>query len=101
PRFTHLVFLKEQPAVRVKRMRYRQSRCHEERRPIDRMEPEYLLADDLKVGGPQAIKFGLVGLTVADAAQVPRQRVKPHVKYVLLPSVGRQRDAPFERRAAD
>ncbi len=71
---------------------------HQHRRPIDRVEPEDVLADRVDVRRPHPREpLGSVG--VAGRGDVVRQRVEPDVADVLR--VPRDRHAPVERRPAD
>ena len=80
----------------------RQTRGHEEGRPIDAVEADDLLAYQLQVGGPEArealLVFGGVA-AVAEGGDVVGQRIHPHINHMLF--ITRHRDAPVEAGAAD
>ena len=75
----------------------RQTRRHQERRPVDRMEARNVLADHVNVGGPEIRAPALVGK--AGRGQVIGQRVDPDIHH--MPGVAGDRDTPVERRPAD
>ncbi len=59
-RLRHLDAVLEKPAVREELLRQRQLRRHQKRRPVDRVEPQNLLADQVQVGRPQPSSFTAV-----------------------------------------
>ncbi len=73
------------------------ARGHEHGRPVHRVEPEDVLADEVQ-GRPVRGEPLLVG-PVPGRRDVVRQGVEPHVRDVLR--VPRERDPPVERRPAD
>ena len=77
--------------MREDALRQRQSGGHQERGPVDRVEADDLLADQVQVGGPEVLAF--------DRAHVSGQRVEPDVEDVV--AFDRHRDAPLDGRAAD
>ncbi len=70
---------------------------HQHRRPVHRVEPEDVFADEVIVGGPVAIEPLGIG-AVPDRAAVVEQRVEPHV--TRLRRVPGQRDPPRHRLPA-
>ena len=83
-------------------LRQRQSGGHQKCRPVDAVEAGDLLADEVQVGRPEFLEFGLVcGIiaAVAEGGDVVGQRVEPDVDDVLL--VAGNGDAPGEAGAAD
>ena len=78
--------------------RQRQLGGHQERRPIDRVEANDVLADQMDVGGPV---FGIVAgrVGIADRGHVGGQRVDPDVHHMI----GRagNLDPPVEAGARD
>ena len=69
------------------------------RRPVDAVEADDVLADEVHRRPPLRELRGLVRLPVAGRGDVVRQRVEPDVGDVAL--VPRDGHAPLERRAAD
>ncbi len=74
-----------------------QLRRHQERRPVDRVEARDVLADHMRVGGPEFRPRAVVGK--AGRGDVIGQRVDPDVHDVL--GIAGNRHAPVEGRAAD
>ena len=66
-------------------LRQRLAQCHQENRPVDRMEPDDILADQVQVCGPQLlILFGAVAVCiVADTGDVVGQRIQPYIDDML------------------
>jgi hypothetical protein len=96
--FGHLLPLDGPPAVREYPPRRRDPRGLEEGRPVDRVEADDVLADEMHVRRPEPPTLG--GLVrVAGRGDVVRQRIQPHVHHVRR--VARHRNAPSEGGAAD
>src|SRR5215470_17962221 len=72
---------------------------HEESRPIDCMEPQDVLADNVKIGGPESGKFQTLGIRIAGCSDVIGQRVEPYIDHMVR--VARNRDPPAETRSRD
>ena len=100
-RLAHLAAVHQEPRVAEHLLRQRQAERHQEDRPVDRVEADDVLADQVQVGRPVALELlgALAVAVVADAGDVVRQRVKPDVDDVLVVEV--DRDAPLERRSRD
>ena len=98
-RLAHLLATDQQPAVDVPVARRFEPGRQQHRRPVDAVEPDDVLADEM-YGRPPPGELGLLTrLPVAGGGDVVRQRVEPHVGDVAL--VPRDRHAPLQRRAAD
>ena len=95
-RFAHLAAVHQKPRMAENLLRQRQAERHEEDRPVDRVEADDVLADQVQVGRPVALELlgTLAAAVVADAGDVVRQRVEPDVDDVLVVEV--DRDAPLE-----
>ena len=95
----HLAAVHQQPGVAEHLLRQGQVQRHEEDGPVDGVEPDDVLADEVQVRGPQLLKlrFALLPAVVADAGDVVGQSVQPHVHHVL--GVELHRDAPGEAGA--
>jgi len=76
----------------------RQSGGHQEGRPVDAVEADDVLADDVEIGRPVFGKFA-VRIRVADAGDVIGQRVQPDIHDVFF--IARHRHAPVEGGAGD
>ena len=98
-RLRHLALFEEQPAVRVYGFGQRQTGGHQERGPVDAVEADDLLADEVQVGGPEGFVLAVVGAAPAQGGDVVGQRIEPDVDDVLL--VARHGDAPVEAGAGD
>ncbi len=80
----------------------RDSRRHQEGRPIDRVETNHVLADQMDRRRPKfAPQLGVVG--IAEAGDVVGQRIEPHVHHVpgVRAVAARHRNAPVEAGARD
>ena len=75
------------------------ARRHQKGRPIDRMEADDILADDVKRRRPIALEFFAAGIWKTDTRNVIRKRVHPHIHDVSVGSG--HADAPVERCARD
>ena len=98
-RLRHLALFEEQPAMGRDALRQRQSRCHQECRPIHAMETHNLFADHVHVGRPEFVVLARVGRAVSQSGDVVRQRVEPDIDHMLW--VIRHRNAPRKGAAAD
>ena len=79
--------------MRPNLLRNRQSRRHQKRRPVHRVEPDNFLSHQMQIRRPVT---ALLILRPAHRAQISRQRIEPHIKYVRL--LARHRNAPADRR---
>ena len=97
-RLAHLLALDDPPAVGGDPLRQRQPGRHQEGRPVDRVEADDVLADEMHVGRPERpARRGLV--REAAGGDVVVQRVQPDIHHVA--GRVRHRDAPAEAGAAD
>ena len=91
-RLGHLVHTKVEPRVTKYLFGERNIHCHQEDRPIDGVEAQNVLTDDVNVSRPiffevLALLFkALVGVK-ANGGNVVGQRVKPNVNHVLVVKV--------------
>ncbi len=95
-RLAHLVVFEQQPAVGEYALGQRQAGGHQKRGPENGVEADDFLADQVQVGGPQTVALEAA---IFYRAHVADERIEPHVEDVL--SLHRQRNAPFQRGAAD
>ena len=103
----HLVAGDQQPAMRDNTARQWQASRNQKCRPVNRMEPDNVLADHVKVGRPPFPKpFVISPLLVVvsirgkiNARQIAGQGVVPDVKHLL--GIIRPRHAPLDAFAAD
>ena len=93
----HLLVVDEQPAADGVAPGQVDAGRHQHRRPVDAVEADDVLADDVHVDRPPAFELRLVG-GEADGAEVVGERVEPHVGDVL--GVPRERHAPLDAGAA-
>ena len=97
-RFAHFLLVEKQPAMRENALRQRLLRGHQECRPIDAMEANDFLADQMKLRGPILFPLQFV-VAVTNAAQITGERVIPDVNDVL--GIVRPGQAPLHGLAAD
>ena len=90
----HLLAAVMQEAVSIDALRQFDTGGHEHGGPDDRVEADDVLADDMGVGGPEFLEELAVGVGIADAGDVVRQRVEPDIHDVL--GVAWHFDAPVE-----
>ena len=100
-RFRHLVLAEEHPRMPEHLMRQLDAERHQHDRPVDRVEAQDVLADEVDVRGPIMVEqlAGRAVGVVAERRDIVRQRVDPDVDDVTL--VEADRDAPVKRRAGD
>ena len=72
---------------------------HQKSRPIDRVEPHDILADDVKIGGPESRKLRAFGVRIAGRGEIIGQSVEPHIDHVV--GVARDRNSPAEAGSRD
>ena len=97
-RLRHLLAPVEQEAVAEDALGQRQLRRHQEGRPIDRVEADDILADDVHIRRP-VMPARIVLVREAAAGHVIVERIDPHIHDVLR--CARHRQAPVEGRTAD
>ena len=98
-RLAHLAPVHQQPGVAEHLAGQGQVQGHEEDGPVDGVEADDVLADQMQVRGPQLFKLllALPAAVVADAGDVVGQGVQPHVDHML--GVKLHRDAPLKAGA--
>ena len=105
-RLGHLGIAHDPPAVREDLAGQGQARAHQQRRPVDRVRGENVLAHEVHVAGPPrraarvaeaAAVAGGVGFDGPGGRDVVGQCVHPHVGHLV--GVPGQRDAPVDARA--
>ena len=98
-RLGHLTLAHEQPRVAEYLLGQRLAERHQEDRPVDRVEADDVLADQVHVCGPEALVVLVVIAVriVAAEGDIVGQRVQPDVDHVARIKV--HRDAPAERGA--
>ena len=72
-------------------LRQRLSQCHQEDRPVNGMETDNILTNQMKVCGPEfLILLRAVALTIiADTGNVVRQCIQPYINNMLVIKVYR------------
>ena len=77
-------------------LRQRQPQRHQEDRPVNRMETDDILADQVQVRRPELVKLlrTVAVRVVSDPRDIVGQRVQPHVSHMLRVKVNR--DAPLK-----
>ena len=95
--FGHLLAFDIQKTVPKHPLGQRQVCGHQEGRPVNRVEPHDILADDMNIGGPEFhIGFrGFIGKT--GRGDIIGQRVQPDIHDMLV--IARHRNAPIETGA--
>ena len=100
-RLRHLVLLVVNPPVGKDGLGQRQTGSHQERRPVNRMEAQDVLADHVQVGGPEFLEIvaSLFTFCVTHAGHVARERVIPDVNHLI--GIIRPWDTPLQSPATD
>ena len=80
-------------------LRQLDSRRHQKRRPVDGVEADDVLADEMHVRRPPAPEGFVVAAPEAERRDVVRQRIEPDVDDVI--GIAGPRDAPGDRRSGD
>ena len=95
-RLAHLAIALQEPRMAEYLLRQRQIQCHQENGPVDGMEADDILTDQMQIRRPFLLKqvAGLSVALVADTGDIVGQRVQPYVYYVLRVEI--HRDTPFE-----
>ena len=72
-------------------LRQRQAQRHQEDRPVNRMETDDILSDQMKVRGPQLPELlcAVPVRVISDPRDIVGQRVQPHVGHMLRVKVNR------------
>ena len=98
-RLGHLALAHKQPRVAEYLLRQRLAERHQEDRPVDGMEADDILADQVHVRGPETlVMLVMVAVRIVAAeGDIVGQRVQPDVDHVARIKV--HRDAPAERGA--
>ncbi len=81
----HFVAALEKPRMTEYLLRKRNIESHEEYRPVDCVETDDVLADEVKVSGPELTELsGAVSVCiVADTCDIVGEGVEPNINYVL------------------
>ena len=95
-RLAHLAVALQKPGMAENLLRQRLAQRHQEDGPVDRVETDDILSDQVQVGGPQLlILLAAVSVRViADTGDVVGQRVQPHIDH--MPVVEIHGNAPLE-----
>ena len=97
----HLAVPLQKPGVPEYLLRKGLAQRHQEDGPVNRVEADDILADQVQIRGPQLfvlIRAAAVRV-VADAGDIVGEGVQPHIDHVLIVEI--HRDAPFEGRPGD
>ena len=96
----HLLALDRPPAVGEDALLgVLEAGAHQEGRPVDGVEAQDVLADDVQLGRPEPGPGGAAGVGVVDGRDVVGERVEPDIHHVRR--IARDRDAPAEAGARD
>ena len=92
----HLAVALQQPRMTEYLLRQRKIQRHQENGPIDRMETDNVLADQMQIRRPLLLEqvAGLSVALVANAGDVVGQRIQPYVYHMLRIEI--HRDTPFK-----
>ena len=93
---THLTVALQKPWMSEYLFRKRQIQCHQKDRPVNGMETDDILTDQVQVCGPQLlVLLGAVAVCiVADTGDVVGQRIQPYIDNML--GIESHRDTPGE-----
>ena len=97
-RLRHFLSAIEEKTMNDDLPRHGDFRRHEKGRPIDRVEPRDILADHMRIGGPEfCARRIFVG--IAGCGDVVRQGIDPDIHDMLR--IARHQHTPGESRARD
>ena len=94
--FAHLAAAHKKPGMSKYLLRQRLAQCHQENRPVDGMEPDDILTDQMQICGPQLlVLLGAVAVCIiADTGDVIGQRIQPYIDNML--GIESHRNTPGE-----
>src|ERR1700675_2523664 len=95
-RLAHFGAVHEQPAMRPDLFRQREAGGHQKCRPVNGVEANDFLADEMEIGRPVS-RFLVI--RAADSAEICGERIEPDIKDVRL--FARNWNAPANRGAGD
>ena len=99
-RLRHFVLAEQKPRVAVNLFRERLAERHQHNRPVNRVETDNVLADDMHVGRPVFfIKVAAAVRVIAERGDIVGKRIDPDVNHVFR--VKGDRNPPFKRGARD
>ena len=95
----HLVATLQKPRVSEHLLRKRNVQRHQEDRPVNRVEADDVLADQMKVRRPELLELlrAVAVRVIADSGDIVRKRIEPYIHDVLVVEINR--NAPFEGRS--
>ena len=99
--FAHLLAALQEPRMSEDLLRKRFTERHQENRPVNGMEADDILADEVQIRRPflfikiRAVPIGVI----SDAGDIVAQRIKPYIDNMARVKV--HRNAPLEARAGD
>ena len=93
----HLIIVHEQPWMTEYLLWQRLAHCHQENRPINCMETDNILSDQMQVSGPELlILLGAVAVSIiTDTGDIVGQCIHPYINNMLL--IKGHRNAPCIR----
>ena len=94
--FTHLAAAHQKPGMSEHLLRQRLAQRHQENRPVNRMETDNILSNQMQVCGP--VLFILLGAVavriISDSGNIVCQRIQPYINYVFVIKI--HWDSPFK-----
>ena len=82
--FAHFAAALKKPRMAEHLLRKRQVEGHQENRPVDRMETDDVLADQVEIRRPELFKLlrRMAVRIIADARDIVGQGIQPHITYM-------------------
>ena len=89
--FAHLAVSLKKPGMSEHLLRQRLSQCHQEDRPVDRMEADDILADQMQVGRPQfPVLLTVLPVRIeSNTGNIIRQGIHPHIDHMFIVEIYR------------
>ena len=95
--FAHLAIAHQKPGMSEYLLRQGLTQRHQENRPVNRMETDNVLSDQMQVCGPvlsYTARCCLPSAVIADTGDIVGQRIQPYINHMLGIKV--YRDAPVK-----
>ena len=94
----HLAVSLQKPRMSEDLLRKRQIQRHQEDRPVDRMETDDILPDQMQIRRPVPLKLlrTLTAALIPNPGDIVRKRIQPYIDHMLRIKI--HRNPPLERR---
>ena len=89
--FAHFAVPLQQPWMPENLLRKKLAQCHQENRPVNRMETDNVLPDQMQVCRPKLLILltAVPAAVITDARNIIRQSIQPYIHYMLIVKIHR------------